>query len=96
MSKQWMNVLIGPHVSEKSTRLQELGQYVFEVAQYATKSQVKQAVENLFNVHVKSVNLLKVKGKVKTFRFHQGVRKDWRKAYVCLDAGQTLDVMSKV
>src|SRR3546814_10615512 len=69
--------------------------YVFEVATTATKADVKAAVEQLFNVKVEAVNVLNVKGKVKSFRFREGRRNDWRKAYVRLAEGQTIDVMAK-
>lgn len=91
-----LSVLRMPHVSEKAARLQELSnQYVFEVSQEATKADVKAAVESLFEVKVEDVNLLTVKGKRKTFRFRAGRRGDWRKAYVKLAAGQSIDVMAK-
>ena len=88
-------VLRAPHVSEKSARLSEHNQYVFEVAPNADKQQVKAAVEALFNVKVEAVNLVNVKGKVKSFRFRAGSRNGWRKAYVRLHEGQTIDVTAK-
>ena len=88
-------VLRAPHVSEKSARLSEHNQYVFEVAPNADKQQVKAAVEALFNVKVVAVNLVNVKGKVKSFRFRPGSRNGWRKAYVRLHEGQTIDVTAK-
>jgi large subunit ribosomal protein L23 len=88
-------VLRAPLVSEKTARIQELNQYVFEVATTATKADVKSAVESLFNVKVEAVNVLNVKGKNKTFRNRAGRRGDWRKAYVRLAEGQTIDVMAK-
>ena len=88
-------VLRAPLVSEKTARIQEINQYVFEVASTATKADVKSAVESLFNVTVESVNVLNVKGKNKTFRNRSGRRGDWRKAYVRLAEGQTIDVMAK-
>jgi len=88
-------VLRAPLVSEKTARIQEINQYVFEVALTATKADVKSAVESLFNVTVEAVNVLNVKGKNKTFRFRAGRRGDWRKAYVRLAEGQTIDVMAK-
>lgn len=91
-----LSVLRAPRVSEKTARLQEASnQYVFEVATTATKADVKAAVEQLFNVKVEAVNVVNVKGKVKSFRFREGRRSDWRKAYVRLAAGQTIDVMAK-
>ncbi len=94
-SERLFNVLRAPHISEKSARLQEHNQYVFEVAQDADKAQVKAAVEALFNVKVVSVNLVNVKGKVKSFRSRAGSRKGWRKAYVRLHEGQSIDITAK-
>ena len=88
-------VLRAPLVSEKTARIQEMNQYVFEVALTATKADVKSAVESLFNVTVESVNVMNVKGKNKTFRNRAGRRGDWRKAYVRLADGQSIDVMAK-
>ena len=65
MKEQLFSVLRAPHISEKSARLQENNQYVFEVAQSATKADVKAAVEGLFSVDVQAVNLVNAKGKVK-------------------------------
>ena len=88
-------VLRAPLVSEKTARIQEINQYVFDVASTATKADVTSAVESLFNVTDESVNVLNVKGKNKTFRNRSGRRGDWRKAYVRLAEGQTIDVMAK-
>ena len=90
-----LNVIRAPRVSEKTARIQEMNQYVFEVASTATKADVKSAVESLFNVTVEAVNVMNVKGKNKTFRNRAGRRGDWRKAYVRLAEGQTIDVMAK-
>ena len=90
-----MSVLRAPHISEKSARLQEANQYVFEISQSATKADVKAAVEQLFDVKVEGVNVLNVKGKNKSFRFRAGSRGSWRKAYVTLAEGQSIDVMAK-
>ncbi len=86
-------VIRAPRVSEKTARLQEVSnQYVFEVAKTATKADIKVAVEKIFDVQVKAVNVVNVKGKTKTFKFRQGRRGDWRKAYVTLAEGQSIDV----
>jgi len=96
INEKILGVLRAPHISEKSARLQELSnQYVFEVAQDATKADVKTAVEQLFAVKVEAVNVVNVKGKQKSFRFQQGRRGNWRKAYVRLAEGQSIDVMAK-
>jgi large subunit ribosomal protein L23 len=89
------NVIRAPRVSEKTARLQELSnQYAFEVAKTATKADIKSAVEKIFDVKVETVNVVNVKGKNKAFRNRQGSRGDWRKAYVKLADGQSIDVMN--
>ena len=90
-----MSVLRAPHISEKSARLQETNQYVFEIAQSATKADVKAAVEQLFSVEVASVNVVNTKGKARSFRFRSGMRGSKRKAYVRLAEGHTIDVSAK-
>ena len=90
-----LSVLLAPLVSEKTSRIQENNQFVFEVATTATKAEVKSAVESLFNVKVEAVDVVNVKGKSKSFKNRAGRRGNWRKAYVCLAPGQTIDVMSK-
>jgi large subunit ribosomal protein L23 len=93
---KYLSVIRAPRVSEKTARIQEVSnQYVFEVAKDATKADVKSAVEKLFNVKVEAVNVLNVKGKIKSFRSREGRRGDWRKAYVKLAEGQSIDVMAK-
>ena len=88
------DVIRAPRVSEKTARLQEVSnQYVFEVATTATKADVKAAIEQLFDVKVEAVNVVNVKGKNKSFKFRSGKRGDWRKAYVKLAEGQSIDVM---
>jgi large subunit ribosomal protein L23 len=94
-NERLFTVLRAPHISEKSARLQEHNQYVFEVAADADRQIVKAAVEAMFNVKVASVNLVNVKGKVKSFRSRSGVRQGWRKAYVRLHEGQSIDVTAK-
>ena len=90
------DVIRAPRVSEKTARLQEISnQYVFEVATTATKADVKAAIEKLFAVTVEAVNVVNVKGKGKAFKNRTGRRGDWRKAYVKLADGQSIDVMAK-
>jgi large subunit ribosomal protein L23 len=89
------NVLRAPHISEKSARLAEHNQYVFVVAPGATKADVSAAVESLFEVNVEQVNLVNIKGKVKSFRSRAGSRQGRRKAYVRLAEGQAIDVSAK-
>ncbi len=90
------NLIRAPRVSEKTARLQEVSnQYVFEVATDATKADIKLAVEKIFDVKVEAVNVLNVKGKHKAFKSRAGRRGNWRKAYVKLAEGQSIDVMAK-
>lgn len=90
------SIIRAPRVSEKTARVQEVSnQYVFEVATDATKADIKVAVEKLFDVKVEAVNVVNVKGKTKSFKFREGRRNDWRKAYVKLAEGQSIDVMAK-
>ena len=87
-----LKVLVGPHISEKSSIVAEVNsQYVFKVAIDATKLEIKKAVEQLFEVKVKAVNTVNVKGKTKRTMRGLGKRNDWRKAYVSLEAGQEID-----
>jgi large subunit ribosomal protein L23 len=81
-----------PIITEKATLASEGGAVVFEVAMDATKPQIKDAVESLFNVKVKAVNTTITKGKVKKFRGRLGRRRDVKKAYVTLVEGNTIDV----
>lgn len=87
-----MMVLIDPITSEKTTRIgEQSNQFAFRVLKSATKDEIKQAVEHLFKVAVKSVSIVNVSGKTKRFRFTQGRRSDWKKAYVALKPGQEID-----
>lgn len=86
-------VILGPHVSEKSTLLGEANnQYAFRVAVSASKSEIREAVETLFKVVVADLQVLNVKGKTK--RNTKGKirrRPNWKKAYVKLEAGHEID-----
>ena len=85
-------VLLGPHISEKSTLAGEASNsYTFKVIPDATKPEIKAAVEQLFDVKVESVRTLVVKGKVKRTMRGTSKRKDWKKAYVRLAEGQSID-----
>ena len=86
------DVILSPIITEKATLASEAGAVVFEVSIDATKPQIKEAVETLFNVKVKAVNTTITKGKVKKFRGRPGRRKDVKKAYVTLVDGNTIDV----
>ena len=87
-----MQVLVAPHVSEKAARASEQGnQMVFRVARDATKPEIKAAVELMFEVKVDAVQVVNVMGKAKRFGGRPGKRSDWKKAYVKLAQGQTID-----
>jgi large subunit ribosomal protein L23 len=95
MSKDRLyKVLLAPRVTEKTTRIGEQGnQYVFRVASDASKAEIRSAVEELFEVNVKSVRTAVVKGKSKTFKMRPGKRSDWKKAYVRVQEGQVIDFL---
>ena len=86
------DVIRRPLITEKATTASEHGAVVFEVAMGAAKPQIKEAVEALFGVKVKSVNTSVLKGKAKRFRGVKGRRADSKKAYVTLQDGATIDV----
>lgn len=89
-----MTVLLGPHVSEKSTTVSEKNnQIVFKVRRDANKSEIRDAVEMLFEVKVDSVQVVNVAGKNKRFGRTMGKRSDWKKAYVTLAEGSDIDFL---
>jgi len=86
------NVVLAPVISEKSTMLADKNrQYVFRVADNASKPEIKAAVELLFKTKVDSVTVSNVKGKEKRFGRFLGSRRSWKKAYVCLAPGQEIN-----
>jgi|TARA_B100000809_G_scaffold46917_2_gene41429 large subunit ribosomal protein L23 len=92
---QIRTILIEPHVSEKTTLLnQENGQIAFKVRSDSNKKQIKRAVEEMFNVKVSSVKTVSVKGKKKRMGMRSGKTNDWKKAYIKLAEGQNLDFMN--
>lgn len=87
-----MKVLLEPHASEKSSVVADKhNQVVFKVVPDATKNEIKQAVEMLFEVNVDSVQVTNVKGKTKRTQSGMGRRKNWKKAYIRLQAGQDIN-----
>lgn len=87
------DVIVKPIITEKATLTGETSNaVVFQVAKSATKPMIRNAVEALFGVKVKAVNTTITKGKVKRFRGRPGVRSDVKKAYVMLEAGNSIDV----
>ena len=86
-----------PVVTEKSTILGEQGKYVFEVAREANKIEVRHAVEVIFKVDVRSVNIVKVHGKEKRMGLRsRGMTKPWKKAIVTLGEGQRIELFQGV
>ena len=91
-AERLMQVLVAPIVSEKSTMVAEKNnQVAFRVLQDATKPEIKAAVELMFKVEVDSVQVLNHKGKAKRFGRFNGRRRNVRKAYVSLKAGQEIN-----
>jgi len=89
-------VLLAPHISEKATVLaEESNQFVFKVTTDSTKREIKAAVESLWDVKVKSIKTVNVKGKTKRFGRMVGHRSDWKKAYVSLQDGFDIDFQSE-
>ncbi len=86
------DVIVSPVITEKATTASEHNKIVFKVARTATKPQIKEAVEKLFDVKVKSVNTLVRKGKIKLFRGRPGQRSDVKSAIVTLVEGHSIDV----
>ena len=86
------DIIVSPVITEKATNLTEQNKVVFRVAPKATKPQIKEAVEKLFDVKVTAVNTLVTKGKKKILRGLRGQRSDVKKAIVTLAEGDTIDV----
>jgi large subunit ribosomal protein L23 len=86
------DLIISPVITEKATAASDHSQVVFRVAPHATKPQIKEAVEKLFDVKVKRVNTLIHKGKTRMFRGRRGELSDVKKAVVTLEEGHRIDV----
>ncbi len=88
-----MTILRGPHLSEKSHDVAENNQIVFKVRTDATKKEIRQAVELLFEVKVDNVTVINCRGKLKRFQQSYGQRSLWKKAYVKLAEGSHIDFL---
>ena len=88
-----MTVIRGPHVSEKTHMAAERNQVVLKVRTDASKSEIRQAVELMFDVKVEGVSVVNVKGKTKRFGQTRGRRNDWKKAYVRLAEGSQIETL---
>lgn len=91
MNKDYQ-IIIRPLITEKNTNLMEFNKYSFEVTRDSTKPQIKQAVENIFNVAVLHVHTLNVRGKKRRRGREFGYQRDWKKAIVTLAEGDTIDL----
>ena len=90
------DVVLAPHITEKSTMLSEYNAVVFKVANDASKPEIKAAVEALFNVSVTKVNTILTKGKTKKWKGTPYRRSDSKKAIVTLAEGQSIDITSGI
>ena len=90
------DVIVAPHITEKSTLLSEHNAVVFKVEGSASKPQIKAAVEALFNVSVTNVNTMTVKGKTKRWKGRPYTRSDVKKAIVTLKDGDSIDVTTGI
>lgn len=91
-AERLLMILRAPHTSEKTTIMAEnFKQFTFKVLKNATKIEIKQAVESMFNVKVRNVSVVNVKGKKKRFKQMNGQRSDWKKAFVSLHPGSDID-----
>ena len=90
------DIVVCPIITEKATMMSEYNTHVFKVSMDASKPEIKSAVEQLFKVKVKSVNTILTKGKTKRFRGKIGVRSDYKKAMVTLEAGQKIDMAAGI
>ena len=86
------DVILSPVITEKATNASEHSKVIFKVAPHATKPQIKEAVEKLFDVKVKSINTLRRRGKWKIFKGRRGQQSDTKRAIVTLEEGQKIDV----
>jgi large subunit ribosomal protein L23 len=91
--EKMMHVLLSPCQTEKSTTVAENNQYVFRVMKNATKHEIKEAAEKLFNVKVQSVRVLNVKPQKVRFSKIQGTHKAWKKAYIRIEPGNTIEFL---
>lgn len=90
------DVVLAPHITEKSTLASENNAVVFKVANDATKPQIKEAIEALFSVKVTGVNTIVTKGKTKRWKGKPYKRSDFKKAIVTLAEGDSIDVTSGI
>jgi len=88
--KHYSDVLIQPVITEKTVGMQANSKYVFKVHSKATKTEIKEAIENKFGVNVEKVNIIKMPAKPKRLGRFEGKRPSWKKAIIKLRPGETL------
>ena len=96
LNEKMYDTLLRPIITEKTTLVAEQGKIVFAVKNDATKADIKNAVEKVYNVKVKSVNTVKKPAKVKRFRGILGSTSDVKKAYITLEEGHNIDIMASL
>ncbi len=89
------DVLVKPIVTEKTTILTELNKYVFKVDKNATKSSIKQAINAIYNLEPRQINVMVVRGKKKRVRYKAGYRPSWKKAIVTLKKGDKINLFDE-
>ena len=93
MKKDPRSIIERPMITEKNQLLQDKeNKYVFEVARYANKLEIKQAIEDIFDVRVESVRTMRMQGKIKRMGRFEGRRPNWKKAIVKLTDGDVIDL----
>ncbi len=92
----YRSTLVKPVITEKASALKEASKYVFRVERGANKIEIRRAVENIFKVHVESVRTVSVPAKPKRQGLYSGQRAGWKKAYVTLRAGETIEAVDNI
>lgn len=91
--RNYRDVIVRPHISERTmSYIEQNNCYTFEVNPKASKTEIKKAVEEIFNVRVEKVNVMKVAGKVKTMGVFRGKTPQWKKAMVRLAEGDRIEI----
>ena len=90
------DLILNPIITEKATTLSSFSQVVLSVPFDSNKKQIKNSVESLFGVSVKKINIVITKGKTKRFKGKMGKRKDTKKAIICLEKGQKIDLTTGI
>ncbi|MBW6440574.1 50S ribosomal protein L23 [Patescibacteria group bacterium] len=95
MPDKYFDMIVKPHISEKTFNLSQIDQYVFIVSARSNKSEIKKAIKNIYGVSVVSVNIINVPSRTKRFRGRMGVKSGYRKAMVKLAKGHKIELMKE-